>query len=97
MKIEITGQVVRFIRKQPPEPRRTLRLAIRQLEQERGDIAPLQEDLDGFYRLRVGRYRIIFEYQLSRGGERKIRSVYAGSRSVVYEIFSEQLHKLMPR
>ena len=95
MKVEVAGQVIRFVRKQSPEPRRALRLAVRQLKQERGDIQPLHEHLDGFYRLRVGRYRVIFEYHIGRRGERKVRCVYAATRSVVYEVFAQQLQELI--
>lgn len=72
-----------------------LRLALRQLENERGDIRPLQEELEGFYRLRVGRFRIIFQYEVGRGAKRRIRCVHAATRSLVYEVFAQQLHELI--
>lgn len=95
MKVELTAQVIRFIRSQPPEPRRTLRSALRQMEQERGDIRPLQEDLEGFYRLRVGRFRIVFHYAVGPRGQRRIRCIYAATRGLVYEVFAQQLHELI--
>ncbi|MDQ6621950.1 MAG: hypothetical protein M3Y86_00485 [Verrucomicrobiota bacterium] len=91
MKIELEQQVVRFVRSLAPEPRRALREALRKLQQESGDIRSLEGELDGFYRLRVGRYRVIFFY-LVRGRGRVIRCVYAGHRSLIYEVFAHEFH-----
>jgi len=94
MKVEIAEQVVTFIRSLPPEPRKALRRALSELEQERGDIRPLEGELEDFYRLRVGRYRVIFQYRVA-GRRRSIRCVYAASRSIIYEIFAQQMHELL--
>lgn len=94
MKVEVTEQVVTFVRSLPPEPRKALRRALSQLERERGDIRPLEGELDDFYRLRVGRYRVIFQYH-PVGSRRSIRCVYAASRSIIYEIFAQQMHELL--
>ena len=37
-KVEISDQVLNFVRSLAPEPRRSLRLALRGLEDERGDM-----------------------------------------------------------
>jgi mRNA interferase RelE/StbE len=95
MKVELTAQVIRFVRSQPPEPRRVLRSALRQLEQERGDIRPLQEELEGCYRLRISRFRIVFQYAMGPRRQRRIRCVYAATRGLVYEVFAQQLHELI--
>ena len=71
-----------------PVPRKTLRTALRELAQDRGDILPLEKPLDGFYRLRVGRYRIIFHY-IVVDGVRVARCDYAERRNLVYELFSD--------
>ncbi len=60
MNVEVAGQVVTFIRSLSPEPRKALRRALSELGHERGDIRPLEGELEDFYRLRVGRYRVIF-------------------------------------
>ena len=59
-KVEISDQVLNFVRSLAPEPRRSLRLALRGLEDERGDIKQLEGDLAGWCRLRVTSYRVIF-------------------------------------
>jgi hypothetical protein len=41
-KVEISDQVLNFVRSLAPEPRRSLRLALRGLEDERGDIKQLE-------------------------------------------------------
>ncbi len=91
MKIEIEEQVVRFVRSLAPVPRRSLRDALRKLQHEEGDIRGLESELEGFYRLRVGRYRVIFFY-LTRGRSRILRCVYAGHRNLIYEVFAHEFH-----
>jgi mRNA interferase RelE/StbE len=70
--IELEQQVVDFIRSLPPQPRQNLRRAVKNLQRENGDIRALEGELEGFYRLRVQRYRLIFFYQV-RGTRRFIR------------------------
>jgi len=74
----------------PPQPRHTLRLAIKSLINETGDIKPLTDDLEGFFRLRVGSHRVIFEYQLIEDS-RIITCVFAGPRKWIYEVFQSRL------
>ena len=44
-RVEISGQVRRFMRSLAPEPRRELRAALRQLARERGNIKHLEGPL----------------------------------------------------
>lgn len=94
MRIELEEQVVDFVRSLAPEPRRAVRRALKKLEQEGGDIRPLEGELESFYRLRILRYRIIFHYHTA-GRRRTIRCVYAAPRSIIYEVFSRHLHDLL--
>ena len=91
MKIEVAEQVRVFIRAAPPEVRRWLRGALRKLEDEKGDIKRLDGELEGYFRLRVHSYRIIFRYDL-RNDERMIRCDFAEHRGVVYETFLNLFH-----
>ena len=95
VKVELERQVVDFIRSLPPEPRGILRRSIRNQEREKGDIRALEGNLEGFYRLRVLRYRVIFFYQVS-SERRIIRGVYVAPRSIVYEVFAQRLRDLLP-
>jgi len=92
--VELEQQVLDFIRSLPPQPCQAFRRALRKLEREEGDIRALEAELEGFYRLRVQRYRVIFFYHL-RGRKRAIRCAYAAPRTIVYEVFAEQLRDLL--
>jgi mRNA interferase RelE/StbE len=92
--VELEKQVVDFVRSLPPQPRQALRRALKNLQLEQGDIRALEGELEGFYRLRVQRYRVIFHYHV-RGAQRVIRCVYAATRSIVYEVFAQRIRELL--
>ncbi len=85
MKISASEQVAEWLSRLAPEPKRRLRAALKKLETWRGDIAPLQGELEGFYRLRIGGYRIVFRVM----PRQMIRLEYADTRDVVYEVFRQ--------
>ena len=91
MKVELSTQVVAFIRRQPPEPRRKLRLALKALAKEKGDIKRLEAPLDDYCRLRVGGYRVVCHYA-PRG---RIHCVFIERRSIVYEVFAAALREVL--
>lgn len=93
-KVELSDQVLNFVRSLAPEPRRSLRLGLRDLEEERGDIKQLEGDLAAWCRLRVKSYRVIFRYELE-GNQRVARCVFAERRAVVYELFAEAIKHLL--
>ena len=84
LRVTIAQNVYDYVKRQAPETRRMLRLALRGLEVERGDIRPLEDKLAGLYRLRVGAHRIVFFYQAPPRGPRTIVCAYAEHRSIVY-------------
>jgi mRNA-degrading endonuclease RelE of RelBE toxin-antitoxin system len=86
-RVELAAQVVAFIRAQAPDPRRRLRVALRDLQRERGDIKALEGRLKNHFRLRVGNYRIVFYY-----AGKNIRCAYIERRDVVYELFEQLIH-----
>jgi mRNA interferase RelE/StbE len=88
-KLRPAVQVIGYARRLAPEPRRAIRLALKELGHERGDIRALEGTLAGYYRLRVGRHRIIFFY----AGDGAIEAVFAEERSLVYEIFEAEFIK----
>ncbi len=85
--VKVRAQVKDFFETLGMEDARKLKRALTLLAQERGDITALHEPLEGYYRLRVGSYRVIFAY--SRG--QVIECVYAGHRSLVYEVLEREL------
>lgn len=48
----------------------------------------LERPLDGFHRLRAGRYRIVFHY-VPQGRSSVIRCDFAERRELVYELFAD--------
>ena len=77
-----------FLQSLPPEPKRSLRLAIKRLTGYLGDIRPLEGKLRDYYRLRVGSYRIIFRRRMEKG-EPLVECLCANRRSIVYEVFEK--------
>lgn len=92
MRIELSPQVADFLRTLAPEPRKKIRSALRDLDQDKGDILDLEHPLDGFLRLRVGHYRIIFHYKMF-DKQRIIRCDFAQRRRLVYELFNELVQR----
>lgn len=85
-RIELSPQAAGFLRTLAPEPRRELRAGLKALAEGSGDVLELEHPLDGFCRLRVGRYRIVFHYA-DHG--RVIRCDFAERRKLVYELFAD--------
>ncbi len=93
MQIELSDQVVAFVRRLAPQPRQALRSALRSLAEGRGDIRALEADLAGFYRLRVSRFRVIFHYVL-KDNRRILRYEFVEERSLVYQLYAEMARHL---
>ena len=62
-----------------------MRAALRGSERWQGDIKPLRSEFEGFYRLRVGGYRIVCR-MVSKS---LVQLEYADTRDVVYETFRQ--------
>ncbi len=90
MKITLEPQPREFIQRQPPEVRKRLREALHALERKEIFLEPLEDELDGFYKLKVERHRLILQAASDKGGP-FFRVVFAERRKVVYEMFSQIL------
>jgi len=88
--VRVQDEVLDYLRRLSPQPRRALRVAIKALAEEKGDIKPLTDVLEGFYRLRVGSHRVMFEYEFI-DDRRLITCVFAGPRKWIYEVFQSRL------
>lgn len=88
MTIKVSIRVAEFVRGLAQTPRRELRLGIRGLAHGRGDVRELEGELEGYWRLRVGSYRVLFLRSPS-----VVECVFAEKRSIVYEIFAEELRR----
>jgi mRNA-degrading endonuclease RelE of RelBE toxin-antitoxin system len=85
-KVQVRGQMKAFIETLAPESRKKIRLGLRRLETEKGDCIALKERLDGYHRLRIGGYRILYRYLPGK----VIECVFAESRSLVYHLFEQK-------
>jgi mRNA interferase RelE/StbE len=90
-RVRVRPQVWEFASSLGLEHRRAFKRAVLALNQERGDIRPLGDELAGFHRLRVSRYRVIFLYQPGR----IIECVFAEERKLVYEIFEAEMGRII--
>jgi mRNA-degrading endonuclease RelE of RelBE toxin-antitoxin system len=93
MKIKLSEQVTAFVRSLAPVPRREVRLALKSLASGQGDVKMLEGALMGYSRLRVSSYRVILFYR----SPKTVECVYAERRSIVYEIFAEELRETLRR
>ena len=89
-RVRVSPQVEEFVKALAPEPRLRLTRALKGLADNRGDIKALEGRLQGYQRLRIAGFRVIFrEHYLE--GRRVIDCVFAERRSVVYEILATLL------
>ena len=79
-------QVIEYARRLAPEPRRAVKQALVGLQKEQGEIRALEANLSGYYRLRVGRHRIIFNY----AADGAIEAILIEERQLVYEVFEAE-------
>lgn len=86
MRISASEPVRIWLRALPPEGKTRVRRALKALVQggtRSFDIKPLRRKLEGFHRLRVGDYRVIYHFE---SGD-LLRMDYADIRDVVYDAF----------
>jgi mRNA-degrading endonuclease RelE of RelBE toxin-antitoxin system len=92
MKVKITleQQPLDFIKRQPPENRKRLPDSLHAIERGAAFPEPLENELEGFYKVKVERYRLILQSVTGKEGPR-FRVVFAERRKAVYEMFSQIL------
>ena len=86
MEIRYDKVATKYLRGLPQKLKDSIRDAIKGLTQKppKGDIMPMQGYKDGRYRLRVGKYRVIYRY--TTDGEVEILIVMEiGSRGDIYK------------
>ena len=89
-RVTLDDQPLKFIRQQAPDSRRVLREALHSIESGRIFPEPLEDQLEGFYKLKVADYRIILQAVPGDPGL-GFRVIFAERRSVVYVLFSQLL------
>jgi mRNA-degrading endonuclease RelE of RelBE toxin-antitoxin system len=90
IKIEviIEEQPLAFIRRQSPDARKRLRAAIHAIERGNSFPEPLEDELEGFYKMRMENCRLILKHE-SGDTAPLFKIVFAERRSVVYEMFRQ--------
>lgn len=82
MKVLVSEQIQAKLRTLHPDLRKAIRSAIAGLADHEGDRKQLVGTLQDYYRLRIGRYRVVYCYR-----ERHIEAIFLEERSIVYELF----------
>lgn len=83
--MRVAGQILDYQRRLHPTQRQAVKAALRALAAGSfGDTLPLTDKLEGFYRLRVGKFRIV--YRFLKSGE--ISCEFIDVRATVYERFA---------
>lgn len=87
---DIPPHVAEVIRHLPPDLKRSIKHALRALSMDPGSGEPLRRELEGLWKYRVRRFRIV--YAIDRE-HRIIRIVAIGHRRRIYEEVAEQIRK----
>ena len=87
-RVTLDDQPLAFINARAPEARRAFRAALRAVERGVRQPEPLEERLEGFYKLKVGSYRLILEALPSAAGP-AFHVLFAEKRDVVYVVFTQ--------
>jgi mRNA interferase RelE/StbE len=87
---DIPPHVAEVIRGLPPEVKRGVKAALRALSDDPGTGEPLQRELDGLWKYRVRRFRIVYAIDRQR---RILRVMAVGHRRVVYEELADRLRR----
>ncbi|HEY3302752.1 MAG TPA: type II toxin-antitoxin system RelE/ParE family toxin [Candidatus Binatia bacterium] len=87
----IPPHVAEIIRHLHPNLKRSVKQALRSLSAQPFSGEPLLRELDGLWRYKVRRFRIVYEIDRKK---RLIRIFAIGHRREIYEKLAEQLHRL---
>ena len=83
--MKVADQIFNYVKRLHPAQRRAVKTALRALENGAStDILPLSDELEGYYRLRVGKFRVIFRYLENK----EISCEFIDARDTVYERFT---------
>ena len=87
---DIPPHVADAIRSLPPDVKRGVKAAVRALSGDPGAGEPLQRELDGLWKYRVKRFRIVYGIDRQR---RTIRIVAVGHRRMIYEELADRARR----
>jgi len=90
---DIPPHVAEIIRHLPPDVKRSIRQALRALSAAPNVGEPLQRELEGLWKYRVRRFRIVYAIDWNH---RIMRIVAVGHQRGIYEEAAEQLRHMKP-
>jgi mRNA interferase RelE/StbE len=90
----IPPHVAKIVRHLPPELKRRIKQALRSLSSDPFGGTPLVGELTGLWRIKVGRFRIV--YELDRKA-RSIRIFAIGQRREIYDEIADRLRQARER
>jgi mRNA interferase RelE/StbE len=85
-RVVVPPEIAEVVRKLPPQIKRAIRAALRQLASNPAAGEPLQSELAGRLKYRVRRYRIVYRLE---NRSRVLRIVGIGHRRNIYEELTE--------
>ncbi|WP_454062592.1 type II toxin-antitoxin system RelE family toxin [Candidatus Nitrospira salsa] len=89
--LDIPPHIAEIIRRLPPDIKRSIKSAVRTLCSTPTEGEPLVKELEGLWKYRVRRFRIV--YAIDR--KRKVIRIFAiGHRRSIYEEVTEQVRPL---
>ena len=83
---DIPSHVAEVIRHLPPEVKRGIKAAIQALSADPAAGEPLQKELEGLWKYRVRRFRVVYAIDRPR---RILRIMAVGHRRAVYEAMAD--------
>lgn len=90
---DIPPHVAEIVRHLPPDVKRSVRQALRVLSVTPEAGEPLRRELQGLWKYRVRRFRIVYAIDRTH---RAIRIVALGHRRSIYEEVAEQIRQTKP-
>ena len=93
-RLEIPPEVAKVIRHLAPELKRSVREALRGLSRNPTAGEPLRRELQGLWKYRVRRYRVVYAIEPRR---RVLRILAVGPRVEIYERIAATLRRAPPR
>ena len=87
-RVDVPPHVAEVIRVLPPEVKHGVKEALRLLARDPGAGLPLGRELEGYWKYRVRRFRIVYQR-----APRLVRVVAVGHRRTIYEELGERLRK----
>ena len=89
-RVDVPPHVAEVIRHLPPEVKRRVKAAVRAVTADPTVGEPLRKDLEGLWKFRVRRYRLV--YAVDRGA-RTVRIFAVGHRRGIYEEIAARVRR----